>query len=318
MLTAKATPIGSVDRQTVLHRYRLNRRRSKELFDLVAPGSYTTNPIPLRHVIAFYEGHLPVFSFNTLIKRALGQPGIDEGYEKLFARGIDPEDEAAARAAGQSAWPSRSEILAYAAEADRRILAALEGEELDRPGHPLLDRAEAVFTILEHDKIEVADAIPYNGAIMHNANVVVSYNSDSNELARRLNSEAGKAVKYGGVAEEEALKFVTWNPAKQLHVENRVGSIEPGKDADLALWNASPLSYAAVCEQTWVDGRKYFDRDEDRRMREQTETMRSVLIQKALRLADRDEGKGPGDRRPPVPRVDEYDEHSSSDEGGSQ
>src|SRR5262249_33964528 len=124
---------------------------SRMLFDLVEGDAYKTNPIPLRHVIAFYEGHLPVFSFNTLVKKALGHPGIDERYEKLFARGIDPEDEAAAQAKGQDAWPERREILAYAGEADRRILEVLEHEDLTRPGHPLLDRAEAVFTILEHE-----------------------------------------------------------------------------------------------------------------------------------------------------------------------
>lgn len=151
MLTTNATPIGGLDRAAVLDWYRLNRTRSRMLFDLVEEDAYKTNPIPLRHVIAFYEGHLPVFSFNTLIKKALGRPGIDERYERLFARGIDPEDEAAARASGQDAWPERGEILAYAEEADRRIVDVLENEDLTRPGHPLLDRAEAVFTILEHE-----------------------------------------------------------------------------------------------------------------------------------------------------------------------
>ena len=151
MLTTHATAIGGLDRAAVLDWYRLNRTRSRMLFDLVTDDAYKTNPIPLRHVIAFYEGHLPVFSFNTLIKKALGRPGIDERYEKLFARGIDPEDEEAARASGRDAWPERHEILAYAEEADRRILDVLENEDLTRAGHPLLDRAEAVFTILEHE-----------------------------------------------------------------------------------------------------------------------------------------------------------------------
>src|SRR5262247_1806634 len=128
MLTTNATPVGGLDRAAVLDWYRLNRTRSRMLFDLVEGDAYKTNPIPLRHVIAFYEGHLPVFSFNTLVKKALGHPGIDERYEKLFARGIDPEDEAAAQASGQDAWPERREILAYAAEADRRIIDVLENE----------------------------------------------------------------------------------------------------------------------------------------------------------------------------------------------
>jgi imidazolonepropionase-like amidohydrolase len=146
-------------------------------------------------------------------------------------------------------------------------------------------------------KFEVYDAIPYNGALTHDAGVVVSFNSDSDELARRLNSEAGKAVKYGGVSEEEAIKFVTINPAKQLHIDAQVGSLEPGKDADFVVWNSSPLSALTVCEQTWIDGRKYFDRDEDRSMNAEVERERSILIQKIL--ASKKSGDAEGKPRPP-------------------
>jgi N-acetylglucosamine-6-phosphate deacetylase len=131
-------------------------------------------------------------------------------------------------------------------------------------------------------KMEVIDAIPFNGALMREAGVLVSFNSDSDELARRLNSEAGKAVKYGGVPEEEALQFVTINPAKQLRIDGRVGSIEPGKDADLAVWSGPPLSSLSRCEQTWIDGRRYFDRAEDGRLRQEQARTRAALIQKAL------------------------------------
>jgi len=131
-------------------------------------------------------------------------------------------------------------------------------------------------------KFEVYDAIPYNGTLMHNAGVVVSFNSDSDELARRLNLEAAKAVKYGGVPPGEALKFVTLNPAKQLRIDGRVGSLEPGKDADFVLWNTSPLSTYTFCEQTWIDGRKYFDREEDKKLRAEVVRQRAVLIQKIL------------------------------------
>jgi imidazolonepropionase-like amidohydrolase len=109
-------------------------------------------------------------------------------------------------------------------------------------------------------KFEVYDAIPYNGSLLRERGVTVSFNSDSSELARRLNIEAAKAVKYGATSETEALKFVTLNPAKQLRVDNRVGSLKPGKDADLAIWSGSPLDTGSVCLQTWVDGKKYFDR----------------------------------------------------------
>jgi N-acetylglucosamine-6-phosphate deacetylase len=163
-------------------------------------------------------------------------------------------------------------------------------------------------------KMEVQDAIPYNGALMHEAGVVVTFNSDSNELARRLNSEAGKAVKYGGLSEEEALRFVTLNPARHLRAERWLGSIEPGKDADLALWSGPPLATATRCEQTWVDGRRYFDREEDQRMRADAEKMRAALVQKALRLAESDEGKKPAARRPWVPSEDLFDGHGAEGE----
>jgi N-acetylglucosamine-6-phosphate deacetylase len=131
-------------------------------------------------------------------------------------------------------------------------------------------------------KFEVYDAIPHNGALMHRAGVVVSFNSDDAELARHLNQEAGKAVKYGGVPKEEALKFVTLNPARQLRIDHMVGSLEPGKNADLVVWSGPPMSNLSRCEQTWVDGRRYFDLDEDRQLRDRDAKRHHVLVQKIL------------------------------------
>lgn len=131
-------------------------------------------------------------------------------------------------------------------------------------------------------KFEVWEAIPYNGALMHEQGVVVAFNSDNAEMARRLNQEAAKAVKYGGVSEEEAWKFVTLNPAKLLHLDHRMGSIKAGKDADLVLWSDHPLSIEAKAMQTWVDGKKYFDRKEDESMRQAIAAERNRLIQKML------------------------------------
>jgi len=131
-------------------------------------------------------------------------------------------------------------------------------------------------------KIEVYDAIPYNGSLMHDMGIVVSFNSDDRELARHLNHEAAKAVKYGGVSPEEALKFVTLNPAKQLRIDEFVGSLEPKKDADLVVWSGDPLSTLTRCEQTWLDGRKYFDIEEDRKQRPKWQEMKSTLVQKIL------------------------------------
>ncbi|MCA8966832.1 MAG: amidohydrolase family protein [Planctomycetes bacterium] len=131
-------------------------------------------------------------------------------------------------------------------------------------------------------KFEVYDAIPDNGAILHEAGVVVSFNSDSDEHARRLNTEAAKAVKYGGVAEHEALCFVTRNPAIQLGVFDRTGSLTEGKDADLALWSAHPLSYAARCESTWVDGRRMFSLERDAQLRAGIAAERQRLLRLLL------------------------------------
>lgn len=131
-------------------------------------------------------------------------------------------------------------------------------------------------------KFEVQDAIPFNGALMHRAGVVVSFNSDDRELARHLNLEAAKAMKYGKVPAEEALKFVTLNPAKQLKIDQYVGSLEVGKHADLVVWSSSPLSTLSRCEQTWVDGRKYFDREGDKQLREEQQKMREALIRRIL------------------------------------
>jgi imidazolonepropionase-like amidohydrolase len=131
-------------------------------------------------------------------------------------------------------------------------------------------------------KHEVVDAIPFNGALLHQAGVVVSFNSDDDELTRHMNTEAAKAVKYGGVSAAEALKFVTLNPAKQLRIDKHVGSLQPGKDADFVIWTAAPLSAYARVEQTWIDGRRYFDRDEDAKMRTAAAAERSALVQKIL------------------------------------
>ena len=145
-------------------------------------------------------------------------------------------------------------------------------------------------------KFEVYDAIPDNGAILHEAGVVTSFNSDSNEHARRLNTEAGKAVKYGGVQPHEALQFVTRNPAIQLGIFERTGSLTAGKDADIALWSDDPLSYAARCEATWVDGRLMFSLERDRQLREHIAGERARLLQLALDSGDGKRSR-PGDKK---------------------
>src|SRR3954464_4152694 len=142
------------DRTAAVAWYRRNRARSRALFDLVSEDAYYSRPIALRHPLVFYEGHLPAFSFNTLVKRALGRPSIDARLETLFARGIEPHESTAAVADPRGAaalWPARDEVHRFAEEADRQVIDALEHAELERAGDPLLDRAEAVFTILGHE-----------------------------------------------------------------------------------------------------------------------------------------------------------------------
>ncbi|HTI57623.1 amidohydrolase family protein [Mucilaginibacter sp.] len=143
-------------------------------------------------------------------------------------------------------------------------------------------------------KMEVQEAIPYNGAIMHDVGVTTAFNSDDEEMARRLNQEAGKAVTYGKVSEEEALKFVTLNPAKMLHVDNRIGSLKPGKDADLVVWSADPLSIYAVAEKTYVDGIPYWDIDKDAAKQKALKADEARIIQKMIAAKN----KGEATQRP--------------------
>lgn len=140
--------------------------------------------------------------------------------------------------------------------------------------------AASTFSDWWNYKMEVVDAIPYNATIMSKVGLNVAINSDDAEMARRLNQEAAKSIKYGGMSEEDALKMVTLNPAKMLHVDSRVGSIKVGKDADLVLWSDNPLSIYAKAEKTMVDGIVYFDRAADAEMRKQQIAERNRLIQK--------------------------------------
>jgi imidazolonepropionase-like amidohydrolase len=129
-------------------------------------------------------------------------------------------------------------------------------------------------------KMEVIDAIPYNAYLMQLAGLNVAINSDDAEMARRLNQEAAKSVKYGGMSEVDALKMVTINPAKMLHVEDKVGSIKVGKDADVVLWSDNPLSIYAKSLYTIVDGTVYFDREKDKQMEQQIAAERMRIVRK--------------------------------------
>jgi iron(II)-dependent oxidoreductase len=146
---ATAADSRGIDRVQALDWYRRNRARTAALFDVLTPETLYAQPIAQRHPIIFYVGHLPGFSLNTLVKRGLGRAGIDAGLERLFARGIDPDDEGHDAAA--FTWPDRDTVETFVRAADARVIEALAEAELTQPGHPLLDGAEAVHAILEHE-----------------------------------------------------------------------------------------------------------------------------------------------------------------------
>jgi imidazolonepropionase-like amidohydrolase len=155
-------------------------------------------------------------------------------------------------------------------------------------------------------KVEAYDAIPYNAAIMTQRGVVVSINSDDAEEATHLNQEAAKTMKYGGLTHDEALKLVTLNPAIQLGIDKRVGSIDIGKDADLVIYNHDPLSAYAVVQQTLIDGRVYFDRKRDIAERETREKEKKALMEKEKKAEEKKSGdKKPGEGKPGAGKPDE-------------
>ncbi|MEN9999671.1 MAG: hypothetical protein RI922_2661, partial [Bacteroidota bacterium] len=142
-------------------------------------------------------------------------------------------------------------------------------------------------------KFEVNDAIPYNAKLMADQGLIVAINSDDAEMGRRLNQEAAKSVKYGGMSEEEAWKMVTLNPAKLLHLDDRMGSLKVGKDADIVLWTANPLSIEAKVEMTLVDGEVLFDSVRDYQMRLENQREKSRLVSKMLASNEKGETTKP-------------------------
>jgi imidazolonepropionase-like amidohydrolase len=127
-------------------------------------------------------------------------------------------------------------------------------------------------------KIEAIDAIPYNAALMTRKGVVASVNSDDAELSRHLNTEAAKSIKWGGLSDDEALALVTINPAKQLRIDARAGSLEVGKDADVVIWNHHPLSSYAIVDRVYIDGQQYYDRDDDQKRMTELAREKSSLV----------------------------------------
>jgi len=172
-------------------------------------------------------------------------------------------------------------------------------------------------------KVEAYDAIPYNATLMTQRGVVVSINSDDAAEATHLNQEAAKSMLYGGMSHDEALKMVTWNPAIQLGIEKRVGSIDIGKDADLVIYNHDPMSAYAVVQKTLIDGRVYFDRDKEIAGRGKLEQEKKELIAKAKKASEKkpeEAGEKKGEKKPEEKRPEEEKKppQVEGQEGGAQ
>ena len=144
---------GVVDRRQVIQSYRGNRVRTRGLFERLTPDAYYERPIPLRHPVVFYDGHIPAFAVNAFLKKGLGHPGVDGDLEVLFARGIDPADGTAASVSAIEAWPSRDVVSRYVEQADDAILTAFASAAVEAGGNAVLRRGQGVFTILEHEEM---------------------------------------------------------------------------------------------------------------------------------------------------------------------
>jgi imidazolonepropionase-like amidohydrolase len=164
-------------------------------------------------------------------------------------------------------------------------------------------------------KLEAWDAIPYNAYILWKNNVSVSINSDSDERMRRLNLDAAKVMKYGGVPEEDALKMITINPAKQLGIDKRTGSIEVGKDADIAIWSAHPFSVYAHVEWTLIEGEVFFDRAKDEQRRAELQKEREALEKLDI---NKPPGSGTPTTQPTIPREKRQADRDEAEDGGNQ
>ncbi len=208
-------------------------------------------------------------------------------------------------------------LLLLADEFGFRVSSLQHGLEAYKIAPEIAKRGTGVsiFTDSWSYKLEAYDAIPYNAAILWKNGVNVSINSDSDERMRRLNLDAAKVMKYGGVPEEDALKMITLNPAKQLGIDKRTGSVEVGKDADLVIWTAHPFSAFSRVEITMIEGETYFDRGRDLSNRAALQKEREELEKLEINKAP-----GSGATPPKIPSERRQDHHDDSDDydGGNR
>ena len=251
-MTASEALSVDVDRESLAGWYLRNRARSEALFDAVRPEAYESRPIALRNPICFYEGHLPAFAVNTLLKRGLGDPALDSGYETLFERGIDPDSERSVPT-GASAWPSRIAIRSYAAAADRGVLEAFAHRDIVDPGNPVLARGLAAFTVLEHEPMHqetllyMCHRLPFDRKIRPPGLEPPRIGGEP-APRRRIRVPAGSATLGAGEEEtfawdNERLRHVVDVPAFSIDaasVTNRdyLEFVEAGGYEDESLWDA--------------------------------------------------------------------------------
>ena len=240
----------TLDRDSLAARYARNRERSETLFDSVHPDAYASRPIALRNPICFYEGHMPAFAVNTLLKRGLGDGPLDSGYETLFERGIDPEDEAALPES-RPRWPSRDQIRAYAATADRAVLDAFARRDISAPENPVLADGLAAYTVLEHEPMHqetlryIWHRLPYDRKLRPEG-LPVPWTGGEPAPRREVRIPAGTASL--GAAEDQPFGWDNEFPRHEVEVpafsvdvhsvtnSDYLEFVEAGGYADDALW----------------------------------------------------------------------------------
>jgi gamma-glutamyl hercynylcysteine S-oxide synthase len=278
MVTGTTASAAGLDRHAILDRFSRMRARTRALFELIDADVYYERPISVRNPIVFYEGHLPAFAVNTLIKKALGGPGIDDHLERIFARGIDPESEADATPRGNPAWPSRQAVREYAEAADHLISGAIAAADLEREDHPLLHRAQALWTILEHEEMHqetlayIWHQVPYAHKRKPHNYYTVPPSMGQPPAPARVLIPAGTA-RLGTGLDDHAFAWDNERPAHLVHVDafeidvydvtNRdfMAFVNDGGYADARWWRPEDRPWV---EAEGVSHPAFWERDGDR------------------------------------------------------
>jgi imidazolonepropionase-like amidohydrolase len=321
ILHGSANPIGG---QTLVLKMRWGKSAEEMIFEGATPGiKFALGENPKRQGNPVTRGNAAAVNARYPATRLGVEETIRSAFTEAKAYKAEWDDYAAKMKRGEQAMPPRKDLRleplkevlegkryvhAHSYRADEILMLLRVADEFGfkiRTLQHVLEGYKVAKEIAAHGagastfsdwwayKVEAIDAIPYNAAIMTKKGVVVSLNSDDEELMRRLNTEAAKVMKYGGMTENEALAMITLNPAKQLGIDNRVGSIDTGKDADLVLYDKNPLSQFAKVQKVLIDGTVYFDRDKEVSGRPAKDTEKQRLIER-----EKQNTAAPAARRP--------------------